>query len=155
MDTADLQTAPPIALTTWDMDEVLGIDEEDFLGTTQINLLDANIYICSADVDKDKRIFRNRKNITVTNDSYVLNQIPEPKWHQIKNGFKPNSAPSGEVLCSFALIEDGTSFSFRDKLKDVNLSEIVQTKSYNVEINVLNLRSLQSFGILPIKKPFI
>ena len=33
--------------------------------------------------------------------------------------------------------------------------ESVPTKEYSLEINVLGLRALESFGLMPIKKPFI
>lgn len=31
----------------------------------------------------------------------------------------------------------------------------IEFKEYTVEINVLGLRQLQSFGLMPVKKPFI
>lgn len=37
----------------------------------------------------------------------------------------------------------------------VRLYKSVVTKVYNVEINILGLRELESFGIMPIRKPFI
>lgn len=37
----------------------------------------------------------------------------------------------------------------------MNLTEYMEFKEYNVEINVLGLRNLQSFGLMPVKKPFI
>jgi hypothetical protein len=40
-------------------------------------------------------------------------------------------------------------------LNELKLSEKVQIENFNVDINVLGLRDLQSFGIIPIKKPFI
>ena len=37
----------------------------------------------------------------------------------------------------------------------MNLSDYVPTKDYNLEINVLGLRNLESFGLMPIKKPVV
>ena len=37
----------------------------------------------------------------------------------------------------------------------MKLSEYMDFKEYNIEINVLGLRQLQSFGLMPVKKPFI
>lgn len=156
MEVNDLQTAPPIVFGLWDRDEdILNLDEDDFLGYTKINISDASIVVCSADIEKDKRHFKNRPNMKFTNDSYELNQIPTPQWHDVRANLKDDLPTCGQVLCSFVLIEDGTSFKFRTPLNQVDLSEKVQTKSFNVDINVLGLRDLQSFGILPIKKPFI
>jgi len=59
----------------------------------------------------------------------------------------------GQVLCSFVLADD--DFAFKDALDQVSLVKEVKTKDFNVDINVLGLRDLQSFGILPIKKAFI
>jgi hypothetical protein len=37
----------------------------------------------------------------------------------------------------------------------MRLSDYVPTKEYQLEINVLGLRQLESFGLMPIKKPFV
>ena len=37
----------------------------------------------------------------------------------------------------------------------MKLSTYVPTKEYDLEVNVLGLRQLESFGLMPIKKPFI
>ena len=37
----------------------------------------------------------------------------------------------------------------------MRLSEYVPVKDYNLEINVLGLRNLESFGLMPIKKPVV
>lgn len=37
----------------------------------------------------------------------------------------------------------------------MRLSEYVPVKDYNLEINILGLRNLESFGLMPIKKPVV
>jgi hypothetical protein len=37
----------------------------------------------------------------------------------------------------------------------VRISRSIKTKIYNAQINILGLRELESFGIMPIRKPFI
>lgn len=37
----------------------------------------------------------------------------------------------------------------------MDLGDYIETREYNLDINVLGLRDLQSFGIMPIKKAFI
>ena len=37
----------------------------------------------------------------------------------------------------------------------VKLQDYIKTSMFNIDINVLGLRQLESFGLLPIKKPFI
>ena len=46
-------------------------------------------------------------------------------------------------------------FNFSRSLNQIRLSDEVKTENYTVDINVLGMRDLQSFGLLPIKKPFI
>lgn len=74
MDVNDLQSAPPIIFKLWDKDEdVLNLDDDDFLGFATIPITEANIVIRSADIDKDRRIFKNKKNMTFSNDPEELN----------------------------------------------------------------------------------
>ena len=40
-------------------------------------------------------------------------------------------------------------------MEDVKLSATIQTKELNIDIHALGLRDLESFGIMPIKKPFL
>jgi hypothetical protein len=37
----------------------------------------------------------------------------------------------------------------------MNLASYVETKEHNIDINILGLRQLASFGLLPVKKAFI
>jgi hypothetical protein len=46
-------------------------------------------------------------------------------------------------------------FKFDIPVKEVDLSKEVQTKEFNIDIHILGLRELQSFGIIPVRKPFI
>jgi hypothetical protein len=46
-------------------------------------------------------------------------------------------------------------FNFKIPLTYVDLNKFVDQSEYIVEMNVLGLRSLQSVGILPVKKAFI
>ena len=152
----DLSTAPPIVFNVWDKDEdLLDLDDDDYLGSARIDLAEASIVINTREVERDAKRLRGKPSMKFTNDANELNQIPTPKWHDVRGGLNDKLPACGQVLCSFILVEEGTSFNFRSQLSTLNLSEKVRTKSFNVEINVLGLRDLQSFGILPIKKPFI
>jgi hypothetical protein len=46
-------------------------------------------------------------------------------------------------------------YEFSTPAKYMKLSDYVPTKEYQLEINVLGLRQLESFGLMPIKKPFV
>lgn len=37
----------------------------------------------------------------------------------------------------------------------MKIEEFLDFKEYNIEINALGLRNLESFGLMPVKKPFI
>jgi len=52
--------------------------------------------------------------------------IMTPKWHPLK--YSPNGPPSGEVLISFAIVED--DFSFQKSLDYVNLAENVEMREF-------------------------
>jgi len=82
------------------------------------------------------------------------NAIPEPNWHDVRIGFDESAPVCGQVLCSFAIVESDFVFE-QSNPKKVDLSKTVMTTEYNLEINVLGLRSLESFGLMPIKKPYI
>jgi hypothetical protein len=69
----DLYSAPPIVFSLWDRDDdLLNLDDDDFLGFTKIMMTDANIVISSADISQDKRTYKNKPNMNFTNDSYEL-----------------------------------------------------------------------------------
>ena len=56
--------------------------------------------------------------ITVDQCNYSQSDaVPTPKWHPLK--FDDLSPPSGEILCSFSIVED--DFSFNADINNVNL----------------------------------
>jgi hypothetical protein len=57
------------------------------------------------------------------------------------------------MLCSFSIVED--DYVYKIPINYLKLTEQIEYKEYNVEINVLGLRELESFGLMPIKKAFI
>ena len=81
------------------------------------------------------------------------NKVPKPQWEKIRMGFDDSQPPCGEILCSFVIARD--DFEFQTPAKYLKLSDYVPTKEYNLEINVLGLRDLESFGLMPIKKPVV
>ena len=68
-------------------------------------------------------------------------------------GFDESAPASGQVLCSFVVAPD--DFQFALPVKHVKLSDHVPTKDYTLEINVMGLRQLESFGLMPIRKAFV
>lgn len=119
--------APPMILNIWDHDEGV-FDSDDFIGRSVIFLKDA----------------------AVSNDD----EIPsEPKWHNVIMGFSQDDPSIGKVLVSFAVVPD--DYRFKVPIEYMKLTDYVEFKEYNVEINCLGLRNLQSFGLMPVKKPFI
>lgn len=118
--------APPIILNVWDRDAG-AFDKDDFLGR-------AVIYLKDAALSED-------------------DNIPLPKWHKVVMGFTDDEPSIGEVLCSFSLVAD--DYNFKIPSEYLKLSDYLDFKEYTVEINALGLRNLQSFGLVPVKKPFI
>ena len=134
-DMADLDTAPPIIFNIWDHDDDLLDSSDDFLGRAVIYLRDA------------------KTNLEYGDDEAQCNTVPKPDWHDIRIGFDESTPPCGQVLCSFIVARD--DFDFETPAKYLNLSDYVPTKEYDMDINVLGLRQLESFGLMPIKKPFV
>lgn len=122
----NIDNAPPIVLNVWDKDTG-PFDSDDYLGRCVV-------YIKEASITKDDR-------------------IPEPKWHDIRLGFSDSDPACGQMLVSFAVVED--DFSFKIPINYLKLTEEIEYKDFNCEINVLGLRNLESFGLMPVKKPFI
>lgn len=79
--------------------------------------------------------------------------IPEPKWHKVVMGFSDTEDSIGEVLCSFSIVPDDYRFKIPSEYLD--LTEALDFKEYNIEINCLGLRNLHSVGLLPVKKAYI
>jgi len=50
-----------------------------------------------------------------------MNKPPTPKWHDIRVGFDKSLPVTGQVLCSFALVEYDAHFA--QKAEDVRLSQ--------------------------------
>ena len=134
-DMADMETAPPIIFNIWDHDDDLLDSGDDFLGRAVIYLKDA------------------KTNLEHGDDEAMCNTVPKPDWHDIRIGFDENTPACGQVLCSFVVARD--DFDFETPAKYLNLSDYVPTKEYDMDINVLGLRQLESFGLMPIKKPFV
>ena len=134
-DMADLESCAPIIFNFWDHDDALLDSTDDFLGRSVIYLTEA------------------ATNLEHGEDEEMCNKVPKPKWHDIRIGFEDNTPACGQVLCSFVVARD--DFEFTTPAQYVNLSNEVPTKEYDLEINVLGLRQLESFGLMPIKKPFI
>ena len=58
-------------------------------------------------------------------------------------------------MVSFGIVDESqVKFDFVP-LNTVDLRKDIPFKEYTIDINVLGLRELQSFGLLPVKKPFI
>ena len=84
--------------------------------------------------------------------SRVADEIPEPDWYDVRFGTDPASPACGQVLASFALLqadEQGPANS----VERMNL--MVEKLDYDVFINCLGLRELESIGLLPIQKAFV
>ena len=126
--------APPIILNLLDQDTGLLDATDDFLGRAVIKLEDAAV----ADLTALGR--------------QGIEKPPRPKWHYIRAGFHESLPACGEVLCSFALLADDREFK---PIAELKLSDEVRTKEFNINIHVLGLRELESFGIMPIKKAYI
>ena len=81
------------------------------------------------------------------------NEIPEPKWHDIRIGFDERTPSTGQVLASFVVVPD--DFEFVTPSQYLKLENYIPHQEYLVDINILGLRNLESFGMLPVQKPFI
>jgi len=121
-----IEEMPPFILDCYDEDETLvGKNNQDFLAR-------AIIYNWECDFSES-------------------NAIPTPKWYPMR--FSPKGPVSGEVLASFAIVL--SDFEFERGLDYVKLHENVNLREFQVSMNVLGMRGLQSPGILPVKKAFI
>jgi len=116
---------PPIIIDCYDRDEGVLDGGDDFIARALIFEKDANVNY------EDK--------------------VPTPKWHPFR--LKPDSPKCGEVLISFSIVETDFNFTYPADYQD--LTKEVDFDDFNVEITVLGLRSLQSVGILPVKKAYI
>ena len=109
------------------------------------------IFDCdSGTFDSDDFIGRSVIHLKAASVSYD-ESIPRPQWHDVKLGFRKNEPVMGKVLVSFNVLDPDTVF--KKSLSSINLTP--QCDEYDITINVLGLRDLQSPGMLPIRKPFI
>jgi hypothetical protein len=116
---------PPIIIDCYDRDEGVLDGGDDFIARAVIKHEDAEI----SDSDNVRR----------------------PKWHDFR--LKPGSPACGQVLISFSIVDNDFNFEHTALHKD--LRNEVDFDDFSVEITVLGLRSLQSVGILPVKKAYI
>ena len=121
---------PPFIIDCYDEDETLvGKNDADFLARATIYYKDA--------IEK----------LALTEEDTV----PRPAWFPLR--FSPKGPVSGEVLISFAVVDD--DFSFNKTLDYVHLDEEVDMEEFQVSMNILGMRGLQSPGLLPVKKAFV
>ena len=137
-DMADIESAPPIVFNIWDRDADLLDSTDDYLGRSVIYLDEAS---------------SNLNDPNQEDEDTMCNRVPKPRWEKIRMGFDESQPACGEVLCSFVIARD--DFEFSTDARYLKLSDYVPTKEYNLEINVLGLRELESFGLMPIKKPVV
>jgi len=96
-----IEEMPPFIIDCYDEDQnLVGKNDADFLARCCINNWDCNYS---------------------EGDS-----IPEPKWHPMK--FTPKGPSSGELLVSFAIVED--DFTFERPLDYVKLHENVAMREF-------------------------
>jgi hypothetical protein len=57
------------------------------------------------------------------------------------------------MLVSFSVVSD--DFVYKIPISYLKLTEEIEYKDFECEINVLGLRQMESFGLMPVKKPFI
>jgi hypothetical protein len=121
----DIETAPPLILNIMDRDDS-SFDKDDFIG----------------------RAIIFPKNIGFSYDD----KVPKPDWYSVGMGFGGEpSMQMGEILCSFSIV--GPEYTYLQSCDQVNLRP--ESDDFNIEINVLGLRDLESPGLLPVKKAFI
>jgi hypothetical protein len=123
---ADFDWSPPIVLDIYDQDTGT-FDSDDFIGRSVIF------------IDKAQSSISR-------NDS-----VPTPQWFPIKMGFSENEPAIGQLLASFSILNPKEKFV--RSLDSIRLAP--HCDEYQITINVLGLRNLESPGILPIRKPFI
>ena len=125
--------APPIVMDVLDADEGYISDSADFLGRCKIFL---------NEMPPEDLVFGSDNIVT-------------PKWYDIKFGTDDNSPACGQILASFTIRQsddiDVTELDFVPK----KMNEMVEKKDFNVFINCLGLRELESIGLIPIQKPFV
>jgi len=131
LDQKDYQDAPPIVMDVMDADEGFISQSADFLGRCVVHL---------KDIHKD--------------DLSDGSEIPEPKWYPIKFGTDADSPECGQILVSFAKFDAEIVPTPLDYM-DEKMHEMVDKLPFDVFINCLGLRELESIGLIPIQKAFV
>jgi hypothetical protein len=139
----DTDELPPFLIDIYDIDKkLIGKDKRDYMCRCVIPVKEAAI-----------------KTVTKATDDGIP---PSPTWH--KCYFQSGQKACGEILVSFI---KAAEFDHRWKVPQENLKmmgilnspadrdAIVQFDEFNIEINVLGLRSLASSGLLPVKKAYV
>jgi len=125
-----LDELPPFIVDCYDEDQALvGKNDADFLARATIYYKDA--------LEKG----------AITEEDTV----PRPAWFPLR--YSAKGPMSGEVLLSFAVVDD--DFSFAKTLEYVHLEDDVPMAEFQVSMNILGMRGLQSPGLLPVKKAFV
>ena len=126
-----IEELPPFIIDAYDEDQTLvGKNEADFLSRAVIYHKDAD-----------------EQGAVTTED-----MVPRPVWFPMR--FSPKGPTCGEVLISFAVVDDDFAFT-APTVDDVRLEKNVKMKDFEVSMNVLGMRGLQSPGLLPVKKAFV
>lgn len=135
MEWTDIKEAPPVVLNIWDEDNDLLDSTDDFMGSAVIDLKQAATCFHSIHYKQQ------------------LNECPTPTWHKVRETLKPDSKECGEILCSFVVVPE--EFKFQLPIEKFYLTDFVPTLLYQVKINALGLRELQSIGLLPVQKAYL
>ena len=122
-DVKDFSDAPPCIMDVMDADHGYISSSADFLGR------------CTIYMDQVK-YFSNGED-----------DIPLPQWYDIKFGTDDDSPACGQILCSFALSK---AFPNDLQAKPAEMNKMVEKIDFDVFINCLGLRELESIGLLPI-----
>lgn len=132
------EDAPPMILNVFDHNTIL---KDVYLGRAVIRLTEAATNEFPYE------------GFTAQLTDQQVRQIPKPKWHPIRLGNDESQPVTGKVLCSFLVTPGDQTFNFNHTNKTLRRS--IERRIFNVDINVFGLRELQSFGLMPIRKPYI
>jgi len=122
----DYSAAPPIIMDVLDADEGYISNSADFLGRCTIKLED------------------------IEDLAVGSNKINTPIWYDIKFGTDANSPSCGQILASFSILIPGNMDVTELDFCPQRMNAMVPKKEYNVFINCLGLREVESIGMMPI-----
>jgi len=60
---------------------------------------------------------------------------------------------TGQVLCSFLITPVNHDHNLR--ADQMFIDKLVNKKNYTIDLNILGMRNLESFGLFPVKKPIV